>query len=113
MEQPVATAPQASQCKYCKRKDVIPLGDSRVSCERCREQRRKYTQQKRRRDFEAKASLLFASNNSGKEAVKEPGEANSETKKQKRKHTGSIDLPGLPLVKKKVMIIDICARTEI
>jgi hypothetical protein len=113
MEQPVATVPQASQCKSCKRKDAIPFGDSRVSCERCREQRRKYNQQKRRRDLEEKAFLLPASNKAGKEAVKEPGEANSETKKQKRKRTDSADLPGLPLVKKKVMIIDICARTEI
>lgn len=107
MEQPIAAVPQASQCKYCKRKDAIPAGDSRVSCERCREQRKKYKQQRRLRDLEEKALLLYSSNKAEKEVVKEPGETKLETKKQKRKHTNSVDLP---LVKKKVMIIDICTH---
>ena len=111
MERQIVTAPHATQCKYCKRKDAIPPGDTRASCERCREQRKKYYQRKRLRDLEEKASLLHSSNKAEKDAVNEPGEANLETKKKKRKHTqaGSVDLPGLPLVK-KVMIIDICTH---
>lgn len=113
MEQPVATVPppEFKDCRICKRKSVIPGEDSRRSCERCREQRKKYSQQKRIRDRE-KASLLLSSNKAEKEIVKEPGEANLEAKKQKRKHASSVDLPGSPSSKKlKVMIYALIART--
>ncbi|KAF8622918.1 hypothetical protein AX15_006645 [Amanita polypyramis BW_CC] len=40
--QPVLETSGPRNCRICKRKDAIPPGDSRSSCERCRDQRRKY-----------------------------------------------------------------------
>ncbi|KAF8622919.1 hypothetical protein AX15_006645 [Amanita polypyramis BW_CC] len=107
--QPVLETSGPRNCRICKRKDAIPPGDSRSSCERCRDQRRKY-RLKRIKERQIAAQKVSTGNvdKSGVEGAQSLS-AGSQLAKKGRKTTSQKMGPP-PLKKKVILYYTPCSR---
>lgn len=112
MEQPIPVLSRSfKDCTNCKKKDVIPLSDRRVTCHRCRDHSRRSRERKRQNERE-KALLLHSSNKDEIGGATSLGGMSLEPKK-KKKHAIGVGPPDLPSPRKKVVIYAFTARTEV